>query len=496
MTVSLETSMSVSAEFDWDVAGDAELVGAAAAGDRAAFAGIYDRYADRLYDFCIGMVGHRDAADCVQEAFCMAVVDLPKLRDPDKLRPWLYAIARHQALRTLRARHRETASDELPDEPSGEAGPETLAARNELATLVAQAEGGISDRDREVLDLAYRHGLTGADLAQALGVSNESAKKMVQRLRDTVGRSLGALLIARQASAGHNRCPELGTIVADWDGRFTILVRKRISRHVESCANCDEHRGRLVNPAALLGGAPVLIPAPSWLRQHTLAQMRSASGAATGSAGIAAHAVGYAAGRLGFITGRFALWAAALVAVPAVTVAVVVGLPALDSGPGTPVQVGPAVPATSTRQQPTIPARESNVPAPEPNTPALPSAGPATADDPNSTNEGGPPIVQTPAPGPTAAQAPQESTVTAPSHVAPASLAPTPSARPVVPPSQSPSKPTVKHCPSGDTVAVGHSCPPPQAPAPSSPPQAPPSPNCPHIAVQGGPVCGRATQGH
>jgi RNA polymerase sigma factor (sigma-70 family) len=280
MTVSLETSMSVSAEFDWDVAGDAELVGAAAAGDRAAFAGIYDRYADRLYDFCIGMVGHRDAADCVQEAFCMAVVDLPKLRDPDKLRPWLYAIARHQALRTLRARQRETASDELPDEPSGEAGPETLAARNELATLVAQAEGGISDRDREVLDLAYRHGLTGVDLAQALGVSNESAKKMVQRLRDTVGRSLGALLIARQASAGHNRCPELGTIVADWDGQFTILVRKRISRHVESCANCDEHRGRLVNPAALLGGAPVLIPAPSWLRQHTLAQMRSASGAA------------------------------------------------------------------------------------------------------------------------------------------------------------------------------------------------------------------------
>ena len=268
--------MSVTVEFDWDAAGDAQLVGAAAAGDRAAFAGIYDRYSDRLYDFCAGMVGIHDAADCVQEAFYLAAVDLPTLRDHDKLRPWLYAIARHQALRTLRARRRESVSDELPDEPSPEAGPDALAARNELATLVAHAEGGLSDRDREVLDLAYRHGLTGAELAQALGVSGESAKKMVQRLRHTIERSLGALLMARHARSGHNRCPELAAAVADWDGQFTILVRKRISRHLETCAYCDDHRGRLVSPAALLGAAPVLVPAPGWLRQQTLNQMHSA----------------------------------------------------------------------------------------------------------------------------------------------------------------------------------------------------------------------------
>ena len=145
--------MSVTVDFDWDVAGDAELVCAAAAGDRAAFAGIYDRYADRLYDFCMGMVGDRDAADCVQEAFCMAAVDLPSLRDPQKLRPWLYSIARHQALRTLRARKRETIFDEMPDEPSLEAGPDALAARNELAALVTQAEGGCRTATARILNL-------------------------------------------------------------------------------------------------------------------------------------------------------------------------------------------------------------------------------------------------------------------------------------------------------------------------------------------------------
>ena len=73
-----------------------------------------------------------------------------------------------------------------------------MAARSELANLIAEAAGGLSDRDREVLELAYRHGLDGPELAEALGVSANNAKKMGQRLRETIERSLGALLVARQ----------------------------------------------------------------------------------------------------------------------------------------------------------------------------------------------------------------------------------------------------------------------------------------------------------
>jgi RNA polymerase sigma factor (sigma-70 family) len=473
--------MSVTVDFDWDVAGDAELVCAAAAGDRAAFAGIYDRYADRLYDFCMGMVGDRDAADCVQEAFCMAAVDLPSLRDPHKLRPWLYSIARHQALRTLRARKRETIFDEMPDEPSLEAGPDALAARNELAALVTQAERGLSDRDREVLNLAYRHGLTGAELAQALGVSNESAKKMVQRLRDTVGRSLGALLIARQTRSGHHRCPELSTIVADWDGQFTILVRKRISRHIESCVNCDEHRGKLVNPKALLGASPVFLPAPAWLRAHTLTHMHAASLTA-GVAGTGAHALGHLTSKLPILTSRFAIWAGIVVAVPALALGVAVGWPALHSDPVAPVQFIPA-PATSTSQGSATPARQSDVPPPQPNTSIAPSTTPAHADEPDSTDRGGQPIPQAPAPVETVT--PNAPSVAPTTHAAPASVAPTPSA---APPVQTPPTPRLKHCADGTTVPSGQSCPAPQAPPQSPTPQAP---KCPHVAVPGNSVCGR-----
>jgi RNA polymerase sigma factor (sigma-70 family) len=269
---------------NWDIVGpsgsDGELARASAAGDRTAFAGIYDRYADRLHDFCAGMLGDRDgAADCVQDAFCIAATRLPQLRDPDKLRPWLYSIARNEALRRIRDRRRETPSEDLPDEASGEPGPDTLAARTELADLIADAAGGLSDRDRSVLELAFRHGMDGPDLAEALGVSPANANTIVHRLRGTIERSLGALLVSRRVQ-NTGGCPELAAILDGWDGHFNVLMRKRISRHIESCDVCDDERRRLVTPAALLGTAPVFIPAPTWLRDRTLndVQLTSAAG--------------------------------------------------------------------------------------------------------------------------------------------------------------------------------------------------------------------------
>lgn len=260
---------------NWDIVGprstDADLVRAASAGDRQAFAVMYDRYANRLHDFCCGMLADRDAAaDCVQDAFCTAATCLGDLREPDKLRAWLYGIARHQAMRRIRDRRKEQLSDEVPELVSGDPGPETMAGRSELANLIAEAAGGLSDRDRSVLELAYRHGLDGPELAEALGVSQTNANTLVYRLRETIERSLGALLVARRARKTPNPCPELAAMLKGWDGQFTILMRKRISRHIESCQRCDQDRRRMVNPVALLGAAPVFIPAPDWLRDRTL----------------------------------------------------------------------------------------------------------------------------------------------------------------------------------------------------------------------------------
>ncbi|MEB3982433.1 sigma-70 family RNA polymerase sigma factor [Mycobacterium sp. 663a-19] len=243
-TATLQKSRTVS---------DADLARAAAAGDRAALAGIYNRYSGPLHAYCVGILRDRHAAsDCVQDVFCIASAELPKLRNADRLRPWLYAIARRAALRVLSERRRERAFDELPDNPAAGPGPFTLTAQNELARLIAQAADGLSDRDRDVLELSYRKGMTAAELADTLGMSYDSTKKLLQRLRDTVARSLGALLVARHAA--QHGCPQLAADLSGWDEQFTVLIRKRVARHIESCSTCDDYRRSVLNAVAMLGG--------------------------------------------------------------------------------------------------------------------------------------------------------------------------------------------------------------------------------------------------
>jgi RNA polymerase sigma factor (sigma-70 family) len=395
---------------DWRIAGrsDAELAAAAAAGDRGAFAGIYDRYADRLHDFCVGMVRDHDAAaDCVQDVFCTAATRLPQLRQPDKLRPWLYAIARHEALRQIRQRRREQVSDELPEVASGEAGPDTLAARTELAALVTEAVGGLSERDRTVLDLTYRHGLDGPELAEALGVTPKNANTMVERLRDTVERSLGALLVARGARHHPDRCPELGAVLSGWDGQFTILMRKRIARHIEACPTCEADRRRLVNPRALLGGAPMFIPAPHWLRAHTLTQIQLTSTSvgtsaervdSQGAANNQDHLDDAHSGRTRQLIRRVALFAATLIISLGLTIAWLhhQDTPITATGMNTIVPSTPTPAATfTTNAAPNSPPPAVVTPAPQV-APAAPTQVP-TASAPNPPRPPVPPAVVTPA---------------------------------------------------------------------------------------------------
>jgi len=250
-----------------DSRSDAELVAAAMAGDRGAFAAIYDRYADRLHDFCWSLLRDRDeAADATQDAFLVAAERLGQLRDPERLRPWLYAVARSQAVRRVRARQRVAPEEEMIDRPDTAAGPERATEQADLRELVWNAAAGLSERDRALLDLHLRQGLEGAELGEAMGIPAGHAYVLLSRLRDQVERSLGALLVAR---LGRRDCPDLAKLLTGWDGRFSPLIRKRVARHVDDCDVCGERRRVVASPLALLAAVPPL-PAPATLRDRVL----------------------------------------------------------------------------------------------------------------------------------------------------------------------------------------------------------------------------------
>jgi RNA polymerase sigma factor (sigma-70 family) len=246
---------------------DAELVAGALAGDREAFAAIYDRYADRLYDFCVSVLRDRhEAEDAVQDTFVLAAQRLAQLNDPDRLRPWLYAVARSVALRKAKARKRVVLDTEVEDMVDPEAGPQRAAELADLRELVWSAAAGLSERDRALLDLHLRQGLDGAELGEAMGVKAGHAYVLLTRLRDQVERSLGALLIAR---LGREDCVELNDLLGGWDGRFSPVMRKRVARHVDGCAVCESRRRTMVSPLALLAAVP-LVAAPLALRDKVM----------------------------------------------------------------------------------------------------------------------------------------------------------------------------------------------------------------------------------
>ncbi len=258
-----------------DERSDEQLVAAWLGGDADAFAAVYDRYSGLIYAFALSRLRTRsEAADVAHDTFVRAADRLAQLRDPSRLRPWLYAIARNRVVDSVRHPLHIADAQEFADMPSDRLEPADTAISNDNAELVWLAADGLNDRDRELLNLHLRHGLDGTDLADVVGMSPSQVHVAMNRLKDRMAKAVGALLIARHGSTD---CRELGAVLADWDGTFSLDVRSKVTRHVEGCDTCRKRRALLIAPSNFSAGAflvPVLAPAA--LRETTLQRVAQA----------------------------------------------------------------------------------------------------------------------------------------------------------------------------------------------------------------------------
>jgi RNA polymerase sigma factor (sigma-70 family) len=244
---------------------DPEIVAAIVLGDPDGLAEAYDRYAVPLYAYCCSLLREpADAADAVQDTVLIAAAKLDGLRDPSRLRPWLYAVAHNECLRRLRAGHATARLEEAAEVPAESAGVGSEAERADLQELVRDAIDGLNPGERDVIELSLRHELEGDDLADVLGVSRNHAHALLSRARSQLERSLGALIVAR---TGRPACPALDSILAGWDGQLTVLMRKRISRHIEQCEICGDRKRRELTPALFGGMAPLVAVLPGFRDQ-------------------------------------------------------------------------------------------------------------------------------------------------------------------------------------------------------------------------------------
>ena len=325
---------------------------AAAGGDHGAFGELYDRYAPRIHDLCLHLLHNRDdAADATAEVFLSAAEHIGQLRDPAKCKSWLYAITRNEAYRRTRRRSREQVIEMDDDMVTTIDDDHEPLDGDRVTRLLREAALGLDPRDQLVLELTLAGGLEGRDLAESLGVSENGAHQATHRMRERLGRSVGALMVARQGRAD---CAELARLLEPWDGSFSVLWRKRVARHVDGCDVCERRRKAL--PAALFSGtafaaAPIAFVAPpADLRADVLGRARLGRASGWGADGFPP-----APGR----ARRRALTAGMAALVVLLAVAAAIGLTASPRRHGThlaaagssptttPIPVGPASSATS-----------------------------------------------------------------------------------------------------------------------------------------------------
>ena len=159
----------------------AAAIARCAAGERSALKVIYDIEAPRMVGVARRMLRRQDLAEeAVQDAF-MRVWRGARTFDPAKGagRTWLYTILRNCALSILRDEGRFSTDEDIEETaaPSSENAlarlPESSALRRCLEQLDAER--------RNVVVLAYVHGLSHGELAGRLGVPLGTVKSWVRR---------------------------------------------------------------------------------------------------------------------------------------------------------------------------------------------------------------------------------------------------------------------------------------------------------------------------
>jgi RNA polymerase sigma factor (sigma-70 family) len=133
-----------------------------------------DAHADDVLRYLVASVGRHDADDAFQETFISALRAYPRLRRNSNLRAWVLTIAHNKALDVHRARARRPLPvAEVGDRPD----PASVAAPGAAAGDHWGCVRALPPRQREVLTLRYAADLTHAEIARALGCSEEAARR-------------------------------------------------------------------------------------------------------------------------------------------------------------------------------------------------------------------------------------------------------------------------------------------------------------------------------
>ncbi|MGW7046353.1 RNA polymerase sigma factor [Streptomyces avermitilis] len=170
------------------------------AGDREAFADLYDQYARAVYNHALRLTGDwSEAEEAMSETF-LAAWRTRDAVEPEggSLKPWLLGIATHKARNSNRSLRRRLAFlARHPQPPAVEDFADESAGRIDDARRLAavhDALGKLRRQDREVFALCVSAGLDYRQAAESLGIPVGTVRSRLSRARARLARLSSAQL--------------------------------------------------------------------------------------------------------------------------------------------------------------------------------------------------------------------------------------------------------------------------------------------------------------
>ena len=161
--------------------------------DPMAFRAFVVRYERMVFALLSRMLGHGpEVEDLAQEAFVRAYRAFPEFDLDGAAKPstWLLTIATRLALDARKKKKLDQGSLEDAAEASSGSTPEISLERRELGRAIEDAAATLPDDQRAALVLAEFHGLSIAEIADALAVPENTAKTRLFRAREKMREAL------------------------------------------------------------------------------------------------------------------------------------------------------------------------------------------------------------------------------------------------------------------------------------------------------------------
>ena len=157
---------------------DEVLIGRIASGDRLAMQVLFARHHVRVYRFVLRLVRDESVAeDLISEVFLDVWRQAGRFEGRSAVSTWLLAIGRFKALSALRRRPDEELDDETAEaieDPTDD--PEVAIAKKDKSAVIRKCMSGLSAEHREIIDLVYYHDKSVEEVAEIVGIPENTVK--------------------------------------------------------------------------------------------------------------------------------------------------------------------------------------------------------------------------------------------------------------------------------------------------------------------------------